>query len=51
MANAIPVQTPGKKEVKKDKVEIVGTLPEGFEVPANAKRVVVEDNGSVSVAF
>lgn len=51
MANAIPVTNEGKKLVpaKKSEVEVIGTLPEGFEVPANAKRIIVDERGQVRV--
>lgn len=48
MANAIPVSKQSEK-VEKKGPEIVGKLPEGFEVPQHASRVVVLDNGTVRV--
>jgi hypothetical protein len=55
MANAIPVSSPTRKEApevaKKSGPEIVGKLPEGFEVPEKAKRVVADERGTVRVDF
>jgi len=50
MANAIPITKQDSKPVEdKDGPEVIGKLPEGFKIPAGAKKIVVDERGTVRV--